>query len=72
MEGIIPDFERAMADEVARLDKRICGGSCKSMEDYREKCGERRAYHRAVDKLREIVKRYYETDEKDNLKEETR
>ena len=64
------EYEAVAAEKLNRLARRICSGSCKSMEDYKQKCGEFRAIEHSVEDVNKIVQRLQRGEEIDNLDEE--
>jgi len=63
------EFEAKVAEKLSRLARSICSGGCKSMDEYRYKCGEIYAWEHSVDLLSKIVQES-QMDEDDDLNEE--
>ena len=63
-------YEVEVADKLQRLARGICSGSCKSMEDYKYKCGQFHAWKSSVEVLDKVDRKTQQDEEINNLDEE--
>lgn len=68
MTYLVEEFVRETEEAIAKVTRSLVSGGAKSHEEYKQKCGEIRAYERSIDNMLNIYMRVASEDKIEEIK----